>query len=328
MSAESRLRIDDRIEMPFAAIYVDGQRTFDVELWANGNLIQIVPPQTPATEEVYDRIDSADRTDGLNAPEAPVGNTGDLRREIEREMISHPGAVAALQWKNLRRMASVHRQNASELSAVVHRLTENVQLAVEMVQNVNPRTVREAVEAELDQRLHNYVSSTTSLIDQTRRLMNGYPCSSIAAAYVDRKDKLVSVPVVGFMRCLRNFVLHRALPFVGYTLKVTQQDWESQVRLSTKTLREWDGWTALATQYLDQSGEAVDLRSAVDDHISLFDELWSWLFAQYIGLHRLELLAYDELVEEYNWLLSRGTHGRPRRPWAMLTVDGFAYVPR
>jgi len=327
--SSSNLRIVDRVEMPFAAVYLDDTDQYDLEVWTNGNLIHRVPPRSAASEVVYEKCRKnaaqPSRHEGpppmTLAPEEARAH----RKAVEREMATHPGRVAELEWTALRRMASLHEKNKGELLAILTQLGGDAMLAIEMVQNVRPPVVRDAVNLELDQRLHNYVASAGSLIDQTRRLVDRYPGTSFALEYVTRKDGVIKTPVVAFVRDLRNFALHRSLPFLGHNISFSNEERSltSEVRLSTAQLRTWKGWSATARKYLEVNPHHIDLHSAVTEHALVFDQTWSWLFAQHPGIHRNDAVAVNELIGEYNWYLSGGAEGRPRRSWAMLD---FPYV--
>lgn len=153
--------------------------------------------------------------------------------------------------------------------------------------------------------------------------MARYPDTSLVARYEERKDVVVATPVVGFIRDLRNYALHRALPFIGHSLSWTREgnEFMSEVQISTDGLRQWDGWKAVAKRYLQEAGATVDLREAIREHAAEVEKMWKWIFDQYPALHRIDIVGFNELVNESNWYLSGGTEGRPRRGWAISTGE-------
>jgi hypothetical protein len=308
--------------MPFAGVYLDDQRQFDIEIWVNGSLQHVVPAQSAVSEVAYEYLEGL-RVDVVDGQAPPRGAEASARRSrVLAEMRAHPGGRAHFDWESLRRMHSVQKRNAEELLAILQAPANDFGIAMEMVQNVHRPDVRDAVNAQIDQRLHNYVASSVSLIDQTRRIAKRYEGDHFHVEYCARRDALATEPVVGFVRDLRNFALHRALPFAGHTVSWKGEgDFASKVELWTADLKSWDGWKAAAKTYLSTSGESVDLLEAITAHVVSFDAMWSWFFLQYQGLHRTDVVAYDELVSESNWLLSGGAEGRPRRAWAIL-ADG------
>jgi hypothetical protein len=320
-----RFRTVDHVDMPFAAVYVDDEPQYDLEVWTAGNLVHRIPPRGPATEAIYERMarmnPQARDTQSQTTPMTLSGDEAQERREaVRRELSGQRGQLANYEWTALGRMVAVHRKNAGELLSVLNRLGSDVMLAMEMVQNARPRVVGDAVELEIDQRLHNYVASTSSLIDQTRRLVQRYEGTSVAREYERRKDEVIKTSVVAFIRDLRNYAQHRTLPFLGHTMSMNneEQSFTSEVQLSTAELRAWDKWSAAAREYLDANSDHINLQAAITGHAAIFDRTWTWLFAQYQGIHRTDMAASNELILEYNWYLSGGAEGRPRREWAVI----------
>jgi hypothetical protein len=283
--------------------------------------MHIVPEAGERTDAVYDRIEGVAPAEPEATPAFPTEQAPRLRREVETERKAHPMLKVHLDWEGLRRMVSVHVRNGGELLQVLSAIGTDFELAMELVQNVRPPDVRDAVQAELDQRLHNYVASTSSLVDQTRRVVERYEGTWFAKEYTKRKETITGTPVVGFVRDLRNYALHRALPFLGHSLSFAGaevENFESQVQLSTAALSAWDGWKAPAKAYLAQCGDAVDLHEAIAAHMAIYEEMWRWILDQHRGLHRTDVCGYNELIMESNWYLSAGREGRPRRAWALL----------
>ncbi len=324
-----RVRWVEGLGMPFVGIYFDGERQFDVELWVNGTLRSVVPTRRPEVEVVYDHIEGIATDDPLPAL-PPSSSSMALRKAVLAEMAAHPGSQAQGSWESLHRMYLVHARNGAELIAILQAPGSDFMLATEMVQNTGPANVRDAVNAEIDQRLHNYVASTASLIDQTRRITERYEGTHFHDEYAARRDAITSSPVVGFVRDLRNFALHHSLPFVGHSVSFQMasdpktpgmvESFEATIGLSTEALIRWDGWKAAAKEYLRAAGDTVDLLQAVTTHLEAFDEVWVWLFGQRQGLHQIDLIGWGELAQEHDWLLSGGREGRPRRAWAMLST--------
>jgi hypothetical protein len=187
-------------------------------------------------------------------------------------------------------------------------------LAMELMQNVRPPDVADEINARIDQRLHNYVASAASLIDHSRNLFKHYEGQHVAAEYESRKDGLAAHPVNGFVRNLRNYALHRTLPWLGHNVSFSGagQDITAVTSLGTDELLAWDGWGAPAKAFLRSAGEDVDLRATVEEHLRLVQDLYEWVFAQFEGLHRADMADLNALREEFNWLLSGGREGRPR----------------
>lgn len=308
------LRWVDRANMPFAGVYIANERQFDIEVWVNGTCQHRVPPEDERTRRIYDAIEGkAVEPPGSQSP--PEGH----REQVQAEMRAHPGGKAHLRWKGLMRTLDVHERNGREMNALLARVANSPELGIEMFQNTAPPIVREQIEAEVDQRLHNYVASAATLVDHTRRMLTKYEDTRFYEAYEARRSTISHSPVARFIKDLRNYLLHRELPFVGNTVTIgrtsegTFEDARAEMELLCSSLLSWDGWTAPARDFIRASGDTIKLRDVLTQHIALIRELYKWVGEQYHGLHRFEIAMFNELVDEYNWAISGGREGAPRR---------------
>jgi hypothetical protein len=309
------LRWTDLEGMPFPAVYVRDVRQYDVEIWVNGTCIHRVPPREPLAEAIYQMIEDA-RAGRLDRPtvdeEPDFSRLSDIREEIR----IHPGQIIHLRWMGLRRMLDVHDRNARELGGLLDAVASSDEIAVEMFQNTRPPDVREEIEARIDQRLHNYVASSGALVDHTRRMLAKYEGTALSDEYEIRKEEIARTGPARFMKDLRNYTLHRELPFLGNIVSLATDEgdrWVAEIRLSAALLLEWDGWSRPARSLIEASDGAITLRHVVREHVDLIRSLYQWLWTQYRGLHRYELVLLDDLHAEHDWVLSGGREGYPRR---------------
>jgi hypothetical protein len=154
-----------------------------------------------------------------------------------------------------------------------------------------------------------------TLVDHTRRLMKGRT-GEVTDEFTRRKAELLEHPEVPFMQDLRNFTLHRKLPFLAHTVSMTNvnkpdQQFESEVLLSASDLLDWDGWTARSSMFLASAGD-VELRPVVRKHGEMVSALNIWLFASLIDA--IDLAAINELVVERNAILT-GVDVEAARRW-------------
>jgi hypothetical protein len=313
----AEVRWTDREDMPFTALWIGGDRQYGIEIWIDGTIAHTVPERSDATDAVYDLIENPPA-----APATPPGPPPDADQAehtarldaITREMRAHPGSAAFTLWEGLRRTCAVHVRNTGDLTALLDQIAHDPLIAMELMQNVRPPDVADDVYATLDQRLHNYVASAGSLVDHTRRVVKKYPGTHFAAEYETRRRAVATEPVVGFIRDLRNYAVHRALPFLGHKVSFSGggSDITAEVLLGTPQLLAWDGWKAPAKDYLHRAGDSVDLRAAVQAHAAAVEGLNRWILAQFQGLHRTDVHALNGMRAEFNWYLSGGREGRPR----------------
>jgi hypothetical protein len=309
------LRWVDQLGMPFVGVWAGDERMYDVEIWwSDGTFIGRVPEQSDIVDAVYDSIEGAPPPAPPRAPRAEDDDWGDRLNDLQEEMAEHPGLLILRAWKGLQRMLQVHDANGMDLQSILVRLREDPELAVEMFQNTRPPVIREQVEAAIDQRLHNYVASAVSLVDHSRRLLRRYEGTRLWAEYGRRRGAISAGGASLLIRGLRNYALHRELPFVGGTVTLSAESGASATMLlNSESLLEWDKWEAAARRFIENSGDTIDLHALVVEHTQLVDDLYRWLLAQADRLHRFEVELYNDLREEYNWTLTSGEHGRPRR---------------
>lgn len=300
--------------LPFTGVYVDGQRQYDLEIWIDGNLRHRVPAQSARADLVYDAIESWQHPQQpLARPpfdEGAVPSLDSLRDEIRE----HPGQEAFLRWEGLHRSVDVHDGNAKELGSLLAVISNSEDIAIEMFQNTRPPDARREIEARIDQRLHNYVSSSSSLIDHTRRLFNDYKGSELAREFETRKQVVAASAPAAFVRDLRNYTTHRELPFIGHTVSFGEQmqSVATEIELSAQELLKWDGWKQQSREFLLSASEPIRLREVVREHVRVVRDLYTWVLQQFEPLHRQELADLGELRDEFNWVLSGGKEGWPR----------------
>jgi hypothetical protein len=142
----------------------------------------------------------------------------------------------------------------------------------------------------------------------------------ITEEFERRKRQVVEHPEVPFVFDLRNFALHRKLPFFAHTLSMTNvnkpdQKIESEVQLNVLELLEWDGWSSAAGAYLRGlgEGEAVSLRPVMRPHAELVLGLNIWLLRELGEATAKALDEVNELMVMGNAILTGGDMEQARR---------------
>lgn len=222
-----------------------------------------------------------------------------------RALPEHPGAVARRRWDSLRRCHAIHIRNTAEVKQLLAAFYTNRELATEVIQNVRPSEVQEAFWDEMSQRVHNYLASSSTLIDHTRRFMSAYEGSRFEDEYGERVEQIRAAPVADVVKGCRNLMLHVSqLPIVTRLQFDRETGERSDIHLSTERLLEWDGWTAAARGYLSQieSGE-LDLLAAIEEYETLIENLYRWMYEQFEELHGEDIEGYNAELRELNVVL-------------------------
>ena len=128
--------------------------------------------------------------------------------------------------------------------------------------------------------LHNYLASSKTLIDHSRRIVKSL-CEETPfyTEYGGRKNKcFVGNPLSHFVQDLRNFTLHRDIPLRGPTVaRGLDGTISGYYKLDREALSGWNKWSAPSEQYL--SGVEVELRlhEIVSAYDALVSEFYCWL---------------------------------------------------
>jgi len=236
-----------------------------------------------------------------------VGNPNTKRRlAVEKKISKHPGTKAHNLWDNLARTyQSVYRVNREHLVKFIAAPGENEKLSVELMQNQWAPKVKEAYMNELSRLIHNYVASSFTLVDHTRYLMTHYQASDFYKEYEAKKTKVIEMPEHHFLKDFRNYVMHRNLPPIDYTVGLRDEGNNTfELRLNTPALLEWDGWTTKAQEFIKTHKDKLVLVDVIKAHSKVIDELNIWLLQQFTDLHSKDIEAVNKLMHLRNDILS------------------------
>ena len=134
--------------------------------------------------------------------------------------------------------------------------------------------------------LHNFLASATMLVDVTRRwVRHHFVDSEFLHMYQQEVSKRFKSNVQAqFLEDLRNFTLHRALPFSIPELRmeqVTDNTLRSSqaIVLLKNHLLEWDNWSELGRMQIDMAFEGeVDILSVCTQYFENVTQFTQWLF--------------------------------------------------
>lgn len=230
--------------------------------------------------------------------------------EAQERVYTHPACIEHYEVAALAQaIFGVLIPNARELLGLLHAAETNEELAIELMQNVRAPTVREEWEARTIRALHNYVSSSASVVDHVRRVMRNRQ-GPIAERFEHEKRKAVEQPEMAFVRDLRNYTLHRSLPSLGYTLSMTrvheesdEMEMKSNVYLHRGQLLAWDGWSAASKAFLRSLDDGeVPLFPIFETHINVMAKLNGGL-CNALG-EAIDYSQLNELTVEANAVLA------------------------
>lgn len=311
-SGDSELRVEVEVGMPFARVTLDGEVQFDLEVWVGRELRAVVPPRSDWSVEALRRMESSHSEESQASDDVP--DVTEVRRQIDRL----PDAAVYDRWLALGRLWAVHEANQHDILIVLESLAESPDLAIEMVQNAHPPVVRERVQLDLDQRLHNFLASGYAMRDQGNKIVTFHPRSSVGTRLQEQLRASYQVGEIAFLNGLRHFATHHALPFMGHTVHFSGNhlgEFKSSTHLSTVELLRWSGWGAVARDFLESANQDVDLLTTIQVARDFESQVWTWLLRQGNRLMALHQVEMGELAAEHDWSLTNGRPGRPRQGW-------------
>jgi hypothetical protein len=251
-------------------------------------------------------------------------NPNATRLEVaQRRIVEHHGYKEKELYDGLARtMYAVFVPNRDELIALLDRAKSDPDLAIELFQNMWRPSVRMQFEGVVMRALHNYVASAMALVEHTRRIMRDRS-GPIVNEFERRKLALLENPEIQFIQNLRNYVLHRSLPFIGHQVRIQPApgiDATSEIRLSTRELRASDKWSAAARRLIDSNEDEMELRPIVDVHAALVIDLNEWLIEALSRANSGALAEVNRLVDESNAILCGVDIDEARQITAAITA--------
>jgi hypothetical protein len=263
--------------------------------------------------------------------------------EVNRR-IAHLEALTAFQLKEdleaLRRCLYTFTTNANELATHIGEFLISHHLA---------RDVPEHYVDELVRRLHNYLTSVSSLVDSQRVVMrhrwpttrgNAGKCPACKRSMPstddvsefeakDYSEKLAAVFEGGermFMSKLRNYCTHYSIPLPQLTTTWTFERGVGSavvntLQLDRNKLLRWNGWGGQAKDFLSRQAELFDLAPIVERYVKAANKFAEWFWVEIndrsadlrdeLNTKSTELsLWHDENVAPPDWI-ERGERQAP-----------------
>lgn len=230
--------------------------------------------------------------------------------DARRRLVQHPGYERHLDLTAFAlSLTEVFRANFAELHALLERATTDPMLALELVQNAHDDAVRREFQARTSQRLHNYLASTMSLVDHSRRLLR-----DVARPLLDevneRKALLTANLEVPFMMDLRVFTQHRLLPELFHRVQISGPNLstiDSEVGLGIYALLKWDKWSSASRQLLGKFKDSIPLLPVARRHADLVYDFNCWLHETLADDNAPALAEVNQLVIAANAVLIGGS---------------------
>ncbi len=162
---------------------------------------------------------------------------------------------------------------------------------------------------ELSRLIHNYLSSTFSLISHNSNFCDQLQNKILRKEYDEMVAKLKLYDCYYFVKDLRRFNQHIGLPIIVAQLNFRSDPNEIQSRIlfDNKVLFSWHGnntWTAGSKNYLKTHKE-IEVKSVFSEYQGLIKDFYDWFYKKVSGIFANELkefLANESEISRLNQL--------------------------
>ncbi|MBS1492221.1 MAG: hypothetical protein JST55_01845 [Bacteroidetes bacterium] len=168
---------------------------------------------------------------------------------------------------------------------------------------------------DLNRYLHNFISSSYTLMSITNNVMSNYEIDSpvFYKEYEEKKMQLTSNPVFNIFFQLRQYVQH-----IKLIIPSRQFHWDRENGSSRKLLLETDTLISyiekqtkrsksdneikvineVTLKYLNNVGGEIDLRNLFEDYIEAVHEFYYWVYSRLKEIHDEDLKKINEKRKE------------------------------
>lgn len=198
----------------------------------------------------------------------------------------------------VRRSLYTFEFNYRDLLSTLDALESAANLDIWHLQN---RDALHMAQHEVARLLHNLVAAAQSLVDHTRnisrRLLRDH--DDAQKSYQDRVDSdFAEDPLSRFVLGLRQYCLHKELPFMGFRFSFNQTEANQEFFLNKEQLADFD-WSSQARAFLDEPPDEISLRDVLGDYRDKVLAFHRWFDEHVRDVHSRALKELDDLEREY-----------------------------
>ena len=188
-------------------------------------------------------------------------------------------------------------RNYQELSSAMGKYEKNLS-----IWDVKKRPQLDAFLREFRRLMHNYLSSTYSLIQHTiicRRELNR---PSLNRVYSLKVKALLTNRCVRFVRDLRTYCQHIKLPLVSAELtfdarKIGAEKLKQRILIEKKELPKWKRWNRLSKKYIG-SHKDIEPKAIFSEYQVLVKDFYKWFYKKVEELYSRELQEFGRIEAE------------------------------
>jgi hypothetical protein len=229
----------------------------------------------------------------------PIKKMMDLHDKIEKS----DGWVIYNRIENFKVSYRIFDVNFQELNEFLRKFNDPI-IAIE-IWNVSRRNELKELLKESARLLHNYLAAAKSLVEHTRVFVNEYYSNSgFSKEYKNKIEKAFAKSEIShFVQDLRNYTLHKELPFTSATLNFERNTGiSSSVNLDIVKLRNWKGWTSCSKDYISKLEDKVDFNLFLSEYTNLVNNFYKWFYNRLVEINKDKYLETEAIQKELNLL--------------------------
>ncbi len=199
-------------------------------------------------------------------------------------------------WKALNRMgifATMHhifRQNYIDLEMLLKRIHNDTNMSQETFQEQH---------IHLSQYIFNFLASSTALTDHARRLIGFYEKTDLHKEYQQKiKESFADNKLAQFIHKLRNYQTHYQLEFPYPVRSLDDNKSWDVVFVSNDFLKHPEQWNVLSKQFIEESGQEINLNKIFAEYSKLIDTFYMWLYTELQIYHQKDFGEREKLIKE------------------------------
>jgi hypothetical protein len=183
-------------------------------------------------------------------------------------------------------------------------LIHDPEKSLPMMFAVEARSEFAFVQNDVIRLFHNFVAAALTLVAHTRVMMRDGSLSKEALGEYEKriKDTFADNPLAGFIQDLRNYTLHKGIPFGGMELNWTAetQKVDTRVFLDLGKMKTSSQWSSRGKRYIAKAPEKITLLKVVEDYTSTVRSFHEWFIKWFMELHSAELDELTTLQKQWN----------------------------
>ncbi|MGR7070116.1 hypothetical protein ACU62W_04345 [Klebsiella aerogenes] len=228
---------------------------------------------------------------------------------------------------------NVFQMNALELIEAVQKVRDPDQGLLLMRENNREAGLQ--AHRELNRHVHNFVSSSLTLVEHTRVFMRkNYLDTQLLKTYETQVvATFAKSPVAQFVQGLRNYMLHRGLPASSMFMKILSNPGETDgsgtmetgVHYDTASLLDWKDWKAPARAYLEHAGEHLDIYDFAIEYLTLVNQFHEWLDNTLNSHHLSDLQELKLLQSQFQVISQNNGGGTPEKLFYPPDSEPFGF---